>query len=152
MYLINRLLVLLELLFKLWNVFPQILIGHFSKKNLKINFEIFIFLFKYRFSGKKLPSINLGSYNYLGFAENSGPCSEQAIKSIKEYGVSTCSTRHELGTQKYMIELENLMAKYLNVEDCIAFGMGFATNALNIPVLARQVKLRFFFRKIKLFL
>ncbi|CAF1600915.1 unnamed protein product, partial [Adineta ricciae] len=42
----------------------------------------------------------------------------------------------ELGTQKYMVELETLMAKYLSVEDCIAFGMGFATNALNIPALA----------------
>lgn len=76
----------------------------------------------------------------MGFAQNSGPCSQQAIKSIDKYGVTTCSTRHELGTQRYMIELENLMAKYLNVEDCIAFGMGFATNALNIPVLAGKVR------------
>jgi len=92
-----------------------------------------------RFSGKKLPSINLGSYNYLGFAENQGPCSDEAIKSIEKYGVTTCSTRHELGNQKYMKELESLMAEYLNVEDCIAFGMGFATNALNIPTLAGKV-------------
>ncbi|CAF0762291.1 unnamed protein product [Rotaria sordida] len=90
----------------------------------------------FKFSGKKIPSINLGSYNYLGFAENQGPCSEEAIKSIEKYGLTTCSTRHELGTQQYMKELESLMAEYLNVEDCIAFGMGFATNALNIPTLA----------------
>ena len=38
-----------------------------------------------------------------------------------------------------MKELESLMATYLNVEDCIAFGMGFATNALNIPTLAGKV-------------
>jgi serine palmitoyltransferase len=76
----------------------------------------------------------------LGFAQNSGPCSEQAIKSIEEYGVTTCSTRHELGNQQYMKELESLMAEYLNVEDCIAFGMGFATNALNIPALVGKVK------------
>jgi serine palmitoyltransferase len=97
------------------------------------------FIFDCRFSGKKIPSINLGSYNYLGFAENNGPCSEQAIKSIEKHGVSTCSTRHELGNQKYMKKLESLMAEYLNVEDCIAFGMGFATNALNIPALAGKV-------------
>lgn len=71
----------------------------------------------------------------MGFAENKGPCSDQAIKSIENYGVTTCSTRHELGNQRYMSELETLMAEYLNVEDCIAFGMGFATNALNIPTL-----------------
>lgn len=83
----------------------------------------------------------MGSYNYLGFAENQGPCSDQAIKSIEKYGVSTCSTRHELGTQRYMKELESLMAEYLSVEDCVAFGMGFATNALNIPTLAGKVRL-----------
>lgn len=93
------------------------------------------FNWTFKFSGKKLPSINLGSYNYLGFAENSGPCSDEAIKSIEKYGVATCSTRYELGTQHYQKELERLMAEYLNVEDCITFGMGFATNALNIPTL-----------------
>ncbi|CAF3789061.1 unnamed protein product [Adineta steineri] len=96
------------------------------------------FNWTFKFSGKKIPSINLGSYNYLGFAENQGPCSEQAIKSIEKYGVSICSTRHEVGNQRYMQELENLMAEYLNAEDCIAFGMGFATNALNIPTLVGQ--------------
>lgn len=93
------------------------------------------FNWTFRFSGRTIPSINLGSYNYLGFAENRGPCSEAAIKSIEKYGVTTCSTRHELGNQQYMVELEKLMSEYLNVEDCIAFGMGFATNALNIPTL-----------------
>ena len=31
------------------------------------------------------------------------------------------------------------MAEYLNVEDCITFGMGFATNALNIPAIVGKV-------------
>jgi len=93
----------------------------------------------FRFTGNTRHSVNLGSYNYLGFAENSGPCSNQAIKSIEQYGVSTCSTRRELGTQKYMQDLEKLMAEYLNVEDCITFGMGFATNALNIPAIFGKV-------------
>jgi serine palmitoyltransferase len=75
----------------------------------------------------------------LGFAENQGPCSDAAIKSIEKYGVGTSSTPYELGTQRYTKELEKLMAEYLNVEDCIAFGMGFATNALNIPTLAGKV-------------
>ena len=86
----------------------------------------------------------MGSYNYLGFAENSGPCSEQAIKSIEDYSISTCSSRHELGTQQYMKDLESLMAEYLSVEDCVAFGMGFATNALNIPVIVGKVTIDFF--------
>lgn len=32
-------------------------------------------------------------------------------------------------------ELEQLTARFLKVEDAIVFGMGFATNALNIPSL-----------------
>ncbi|CAF3570072.1 unnamed protein product [Rotaria sp. Silwood1] len=93
----------------------------------------------FRFTGRKIPAINLGSYNYLGFAENRGPCTEQAIRSIERYGVTTCSTRHELGNQQYMKTLEGMMANFLGVEDCIAFGMGFATNALNIPAIMGKV-------------
>jgi serine palmitoyltransferase len=41
------------------------------------------------FTGKTSKAINMGSYNYLGFAENNGPCSKAATQSVKEYGVST---------------------------------------------------------------
>lgn len=33
------------------------------------------------------------------------------------------------------VELEKLTAKFMGVEDAIVFGMGFATNALNLPSL-----------------
>jgi len=86
-------------------------------------------------TGKKITTLNMGSYNYLGYAENSGPCAETAIDSIKQYGTATCSSRQELGVNKCSEELEALMAKFLNVEDAMTFGMGFATNSLNIPTL-----------------
>lgn len=35
-------------------------------------------------------------------------------------------------------ELEKLTAKFLGVEDAIVFGMGFATNSLNIPSLVSK--------------
>ena len=47
---------------------------------------------------RKTECINLGSYNYLGFAENNGPCTEQAIEACHKYGLSACSSRHEIGT------------------------------------------------------
>lgn len=77
----------------------------------------------------------MGSYNYLGFAESSGPCAEAAIQAIYKYGVSTGATRQQYGTNDLHIELEKLTAEFLGVEDAITFGMGFATNALNIPAL-----------------
>ncbi|CAF1037099.1 unnamed protein product [Adineta ricciae] len=96
----------------------------------------------YRYTGKTINAINLGSYNYLGFAEKSGPCATDAINALKTYGVSSCNTRIELGmfqrTQRYHVELEQLLANFLHVESSIAFGMGFATNALNIPAVASK--------------
>lgn len=35
-------------------------------------------------------------------------------------------------------ELEKLTAKFLGVEDAIVFGMGFATNAWNLPSLVNE--------------
>jgi serine palmitoyltransferase len=36
-------------------------------------------------------------------------------------------------------KLESLVSEFLGTEDAIAFGMGFATNALNIPSLVGKV-------------
>jgi serine palmitoyltransferase len=36
-------------------------------------------------------------------------------------------------------KLESLLSKFLGTDDAIAFGMGFATNALNIPTLVGKV-------------
>lgn len=41
--------------------------------------------------------MNFGSYNYLGFAENSGPCAEKVEKTVKKYGVGVCASRQEMG-------------------------------------------------------
>ncbi|XP_075226049.1 serine palmitoyltransferase long chain base subunit [Lycorma delicatula] len=89
----------------------------------------------FEFTGTETKCINLGSYNYLGFAEKSGMCADDAVKVIKKYGIASCSTRHELGTNPLHGELERLTARFLGVEDAITFGMGFATNSLNLPSL-----------------
>ena len=36
-------------------------------------------------------------------------------------------------------ELETLVAQFVGVESAIAFGMGFATNSMNIPILVGKV-------------
>lgn len=41
--------------------------------------------------------INMGSYNYLGFAENTGPRSVKVQESVSKYGSSIGTTRHECG-------------------------------------------------------
>ncbi|KAG1662044.1 Serine palmitoyltransferase 2 [Nymphon striatum] len=92
----------------------------------------------FEYPGGSYKVLNLGSYNYLGFAENNGPCSKSTIETTKELGCSISSTRHELGTHSIHVELEKLMASYMGVDDCVTFGMGFATNSMNIPVLVNK--------------
>lgn len=53
---------------------------------------------KYRYTGRVIKDvINMGSYNYLGFAQNTGICQEAAAKVLSRYGAGVCSTRQEMG-------------------------------------------------------
>ena len=82
--------------------------------------------------------INLASYNYLGFAESEGECTDKAIEALHGYGVACCSTNHELGVKEIHTKLEATVSNFLGVEDSIAVGMGFATNTLNLPCLVSK--------------
>ncbi|XP_072032151.1 serine palmitoyltransferase 2-like isoform X1 [Amphiura filiformis] len=92
----------------------------------------------FRFTGRKHTAVNLGSYNYLGFSENKGRRTDDVIESTKRYGVGICSSRQELGNLDIHNELESLVAEFVGHEAAITFGMGFATNALNIPSLIEK--------------
>lgn len=90
----------------------------------------------FKFTGKIIKDVlNMGSYNYLGFAERRGFCADAARKSTIQYGVGVCSTRQEIGNLDKHEELEKMVARFLRVEAAMAFGMGFATNSMNIPAL-----------------
>ena len=79
--------------------------------------------------------VNLASYNYLGFAEKDGLCTELSVTACNDEGISCCSPAHEFGARKIHYELEKTVSEFLGVEDAIAVGMGFATNSLNLPCL-----------------
>uniref|UniRef100_A0A9L0KDW6 serine C-palmitoyltransferase n=1 Tax=Equus asinus TaxID=9793 RepID=A0A9L0KDW6_EQUAS len=90
----------------------------------------------FRYTGRIIKDvINMGSYNFLGMAASY----DESMRTVKEvleaYGVGVASTRHEMGTLDKHTELEDLVAKFLNVEAAMVFGMGFATNSMNIPAL-----------------
>jgi serine palmitoyltransferase len=90
-------------------------------------------------TGKIIKCINLGSYNYLGFAQNEGPCADAAIEALHAYGPSTSSSQRHLGTLDCVRDLEKKMAQFLNKPDALVFGMGFGTNSTNIPALVEKV-------------
>lgn len=89
----------------------------------------------FNLTGKKLHVLNFGSYNYLGFAENKGPCADAVEKATLKYGVGCCGSRQGLGYLEIHKELDELVAKFLGVDAAITVPMGFATNSMNMPSL-----------------
>jgi 7-keto-8-aminopelargonate synthetase-like enzyme len=48
-------------------------------------------------TGRTQRCLNLGSYNYLGFAAADEYCTPRVLDTLAECGVSTCSPRTEAG-------------------------------------------------------
>ena len=86
-------------------------------------------------TGKTKHCLNLGSYNYLGFGGVDPICTPAVIGALKEYGVSSCSSRMEAGSRSVHAQLEETVATFLDKPSAIVIGMGFATNSFVIPVL-----------------
>jgi serine palmitoyltransferase len=80
----------------------------------------------------------MGSYNYLGYAENEGPCTEAATKSVVDSGLTACSVRHEYGTMEVHQLLEETVAEFVGSESALTCGMGFATNTLHLPRIVNK--------------
>jgi serine palmitoyltransferase len=51
----------------------------------------------FRITGKTRQAINMGSYNYLGFAQNCGPIVDSVENIMNKYGVGVTTNRHEMG-------------------------------------------------------
>lgn len=48
--------------------------------------------------GKEIPCINLGSYNYLGFADDwQQSCKKEVVAALDNYPAAVCSTRLDSG-------------------------------------------------------
>ncbi|GAQ81699.1 Long-Chain Base 1 [Klebsormidium nitens] len=80
--------------------------------------------------------LNLGSYNYLGFAAADEYCTDRVVKSLHHYSASTCSSRMEVGTTELHVELEEMVARFVGKPAAIVYGMGFATNSTTLPAMA----------------
>lgn len=78
----------------------------------------------FKFTGTETRCLNLGSYNYLGFAAATGRCADESEERARNDGLAYCSSRCELGDNEQLHELEGLTARYFGVEDAIVFGMG----------------------------
>jgi serine palmitoyltransferase len=80
--------------------------------------------------------LNLGSYNYLGFADDwQITCRNDVLASLQDLPVSNSSCRNEFGTTRLHKEVEEIVARFLGKEDALALNMGFNTNSTTIPAL-----------------
>lgn len=83
----------------------------------------------FHFTGTTTETLNMSSYNYLGFAQSEGPCADAVEETIKKYGISSVGTRVDAGTQDLHVEVEDLVARFVGKEASMVFSMGFGTNA-----------------------
>lgn len=78
--------------------------------------------------------INFSSYNYLGLAGH--PAINKAAKdAIDRYGTSASASRLVAGERPVQRELEEALATLYEVDDCIVFVSGHATNVSTIGYL-----------------
>jgi serine palmitoyltransferase len=89
----------------------------------------------FSFTGTLTTTLNLSSYNYLGFAQSSGPCADDVQETISTCGLSSASPQLEAGTSDLTVEVEREMANFVGKEDAVVFSMGFSTNATSFPAL-----------------
>ncbi|BDA43509.1 Long chain base biosynthesis protein 2a [Coccomyxa sp. Obi] len=86
-------------------------------------------------TGRVRRCLNLGSYNYLGFAASDEYCTPRVLETMNSYGWAMCSSRLDAGTTPVHLELEAAVADFVGKEAALTFGMGFATNSIVLPAL-----------------
>jgi len=85
---------------------------------------------------KTTECLNLGSYNYLGFADDwNNTCGDKVRKGLQEWRVSCCSSSAEAGYTAAHDELEKCIAKFLGKEAALVYSMGYGTNTSTLEVL-----------------
>ncbi|KAJ1520215.1 hypothetical protein ONE63_004425 [Megalurothrips usitatus] len=81
--------------------------------------------------------LNLATHNYLSFVERKS-IEERAVQSIRKYGVGSCGPRGFYGTVDVHLELEEKLAKFMEMEEACVYAYGFSTVASAIPAYAKR--------------
>ncbi|KAG4435125.1 hypothetical protein IFR05_009390 [Cadophora sp. M221] len=89
----------------------------------------------FEYTGTHTETLNLSSYNYLGFSQSNGPCADDIHQCIIGYGISSASPRLDTGTSDLTQEVEREIAAFVGNEEAMVFSMVFSTNATSFPDL-----------------
>ncbi|PTB81806.1 serine palmitoyl transferase subunit [Trichoderma longibrachiatum ATCC 18648] len=107
-----------------------ILFGH-DRKSDDYNYT-------YRYTGTHTETLNMSSYNYLGFAQSDGPCADAVEECVRKYGATFASPRADSGTSDLALEVEREIASFVGKPDAMVFSMGYVTNASTFPALVSK--------------
>ncbi|PYH97220.1 serine palmitoyltransferase [Aspergillus ellipticus CBS 707.79] len=88
-------------------------------------------------TGTTTDTLNLSSYNYLGFAQSEGPCTDFAEETLRREGICLAATA-DAGITKLHAEVEDQIARFVGKESAMVFSMGFVTNATIFPGLVEK--------------
>lgn len=92
-----------------------------------------------RLTGKSKRCLNLGSYNYLGFADDwMSTCGDDVLACLEEWPTNLTAAQASFGKNAITTELEETVAKFLGKEAAVIFTMGYGTNLTTIPSLMGQ--------------
>ena len=91
--------------------------------------------YNFQLLGTKTETLNLSSYNYLGFAQSEGACADQVEETVRKSGIAVCSSRVLGGNTELHSQVEGLVAKFVGKEASMVFSMGFGTNSGLFPAL-----------------
>jgi serine palmitoyltransferase len=92
----------------------------------------------YQYTGTTTETLNMSSYNYLGFAQSEGPCADAVEEVVRRYGLSSCSPRADSGTSDLAVEVEREVADFVGKPAAMVFSMGFVTNASTFSALVSK--------------
>ncbi|CAG9794080.1 unnamed protein product [Diatraea saccharalis] len=81
--------------------------------------------------------LNVGATSFLCLDKEESIV-ESALKSFEKYGVGSCGPRGFYGTIDVHLELEERLAKFMEVEETCVYSYGFSTIASAIPAYAKK--------------
>ncbi|XP_038223326.1 serine palmitoyltransferase 1 [Zerene cesonia] len=81
--------------------------------------------------------LNVGATSFLCMDKEQS-IMDSAINSLHKYGVGSCGPRGFYGTIDVHLELEERLAKFLQVEETCVYSYGFSTIASAIPAYAKK--------------
>lgn len=89
----------------------------------------------FELTGNKIKALNVGSYNYLDFAQKSGPIFDAVEASVDKYDIGKAFPTADYEQNSICQTLEKELAEFLYLEDAVVFSMGYGTNLNAIALL-----------------